>query len=129
MNTPQLIDHADGVARPYHAVAVHGGVAYPCGQVPVLPDGSVPPGIADQVRVVLDNLDAVLTRVGSGRGSLLHLTVYLRDLATSPGPDCRCRRGPPCRSPDSADPSASRSLPSPPLTSPRLTNRLQLQPD
>lgn len=48
----------------------------------VLPDGSVPPGIAEQVRVVLDNLDAVLTPVGSGLGSLLHLTVYLRDLET-----------------------------------------------
>lgn len=82
MSTPLLFEHADGVARPYHAAAVHRGVAYPCGQVPVLPDGSVPAGLADQVRVVLDNLDAVLTRVGSGLGSLLQITVYLRDLET-----------------------------------------------
>lgn len=82
MNAPRLVEHPDGIARAYHAVAVHRGVAYPCGQVPVRPDGSIPAGIDDQVVAVLDNLEEVLTLVGSGLGSLLHLTVYLRDLTT-----------------------------------------------
>ncbi len=78
---PLILAHADGIVRPYSAVAVHRGVAYPCGQVPVRPDGSTPVDLAEQVHLVFDNLEAALSRAGASLASLLQVAVYLADLA------------------------------------------------
>lgn len=75
--TPQRVAHADGVARSYPAAVVHGGVVYPCGQVPVDADGVTPESMADQVRVVLGNLESSLHVAGSDLTLLLQLTVHL----------------------------------------------------
>ncbi|GAA1789285.1 RidA family protein [Planosporangium flavigriseum] len=77
----RIIPHADGQDRPYQAATVHGGVVYPCGQVPVRTDGVVPADFAEQVTVCLDNLERVLHAAGSDLDHLLQLTVYLADLA------------------------------------------------
>lgn len=60
---------------------VHGGVAYLSGQVAIDHRGGA---VADQVREVLDRIDALLTEVGSDRSRLLTATIYLSDLAVLP---------------------------------------------
>jgi 2-iminobutanoate/2-iminopropanoate deaminase len=75
----ERLEHPDGVARSYPAATVHNGVVYPCGQVPVDAGGATPPGLADQVRLVLSNLDATLRRAGADLSSILQITVYLDD--------------------------------------------------
>lgn len=74
---PVRIGHADGVERSYPAAVVHAGVVHPCGQVPVDADGVTPEAMADQVRVVLGNLESTLRAAGSGLSLLLQLTVHL----------------------------------------------------
>src|SRR5690242_12470872 len=76
-----LIPHAHGVDRPYAAAATFGGTIWACGQIPTRADGYTPPGIAEQVAVALDNLEATLHRAGGGLDTLLKLTVYLADLS------------------------------------------------
>jgi len=79
MTAVERLDHLDGVARSYPAATVHHGVVYPCGQVPVDPSGATPTTLADQVQLVLSNLDATLRRAGADLTSILHITVYLDD--------------------------------------------------
>jgi 2-iminobutanoate/2-iminopropanoate deaminase len=61
------------------AATLLGDLVYPCGQVPVAADGSTPAGIEAQTRQCLDNLQATLTRAGSGADRVLQVTVYLAD--------------------------------------------------
>lgn len=60
---------------------VHGGVAYLSGQVAIDHRGGAVP---DQVREVLERIDALLAEVGSDRSRLLTATIYLSDLAVLP---------------------------------------------
>lgn len=80
MTAVERLDHLDGVVRSYPAATVHNGVVYPCGQVPVDASGATPTGLADQVRLVVSNLDLTLRRAGSDLSSILQITVYLDDL-------------------------------------------------
>lgn len=75
------VAHSDGVTRPYSAATVYGGLVFPCGQVPVRADGSVPSTLAGQVITTIDNLERALVAAGSGLDRLLQVTVYLADLA------------------------------------------------
>lgn len=73
----------------YSHVAVHAGVAYISGQLPL--DASGTP-LADQpfdvqVAQVLDNLDDCLRTAGSSREQLLSVTVYVTDIAQWPAFD------------------------------------------
>lgn len=73
----------------YSHVAVHGGVAYISGQLPLDPAGTP---LADQpfdvqVRQVLANLDDCLSTAGSSRRQLLSVTVYVTDIAQWPAFD------------------------------------------
>lgn len=77
----QRLEHADGGVRSYPAAVVHGGVVYPCGQVPVDAHGRTPDDMAAQVRLVLANLATTLQRAGSDLDHLLQLTVHLADPA------------------------------------------------
>ncbi len=74
------IAHQDGVERPYGAATLYGGLVFPCGQIPTRVDGSVPSEFAEQVTVVIDNLERALLAAGSDLSSILQLTVYLADL-------------------------------------------------
>jgi len=60
---------------------VHRGVAYLSGQVAIDHRGGT---TADQVREVLDRIDALLTEVGSDRANLLTASIFLSDLAVLP---------------------------------------------
>jgi 2-iminobutanoate/2-iminopropanoate deaminase len=73
-------DHADGVPRSYTASATHGGVVWACGQVPRRPDGTVPESIEEQVRVTIDNLEAVLHDAGASLATIVKMTVFLANL-------------------------------------------------
>ncbi len=73
--------HRDGRPRPYAEAAVHRGLVFPCGQVPVEDDGSTPPGIAAQTVTVINNLERVLLAAGSSLDQLLQVTVFLADLS------------------------------------------------
>lgn len=73
----------------YSHVAVHAGVAYISGQLPL--DASGTP-LADQpfdvqVAQVLDNLDDCLRTAGSSRGRLLSVTVYVTGIDQWPAFD------------------------------------------
>jgi enamine deaminase RidA (YjgF/YER057c/UK114 family) len=73
----------------YSHVAVHAGVAYISGQLPL--DASGTP-LADQpfdvqVAQVLDNLDQCLRTAASSRDQLLSVTVYVTDIAQWPAFD------------------------------------------
>lgn len=72
--------HQDDKVRPYSAAAVFGGVAYACGQIPMLADGSTPSAMRDQVAAALDNLERVLAPAGASLATLLKMTIFVADL-------------------------------------------------
>jgi len=76
-NQIEHIAHVDGVERSYVAATTLGDLVFPCGQIPMLPDGSIPEDITNQTRVCLDNLEKTLLRCGSGLDRILQITVYL----------------------------------------------------
>ncbi len=78
----------------YSHVAVHGGVAYVSGQLPLDATGTP---LADQpfdvqVEQVLSNLDACLGTAGSSRRQLLSVTVYVTDIGQWPAFDAAYAR-------------------------------------
>ena len=72
MSTPRRI----GTTARFSDIVIHGEVAYIV-EVP----GSSDADIATQTRELLDRLDALLMRAGSGRHLILMATIYLTDLA------------------------------------------------
>lgn len=71
------VQHQDLVERSYLSATTFGQLVFPCGQIPICPDGSIPEAIEDQTRVCLDNLERSLIRCGSGLDKILQITVYL----------------------------------------------------
>ncbi|MFG1423528.1 RidA family protein [Roseixanthobacter liquoris] len=62
---------------PYsHAVEVDGWL-FVTGQMPILPDGTVPEGIEAQTRTVFDNLRSVMARCGFEDGHIVQARVFL----------------------------------------------------
>ncbi|MGW6796731.1 RidA family protein [Streptomyces chartreusis] len=73
----------------YAHVAVHRGLAYLSGQLPVTPEGdklSHEPFLT-QAEQVLRNIDACLAVAGTSRDRLLSVTVYVTDIADWPAFD------------------------------------------
>jgi enamine deaminase RidA (YjgF/YER057c/UK114 family) len=68
------VTRIDSNARMSQAV-VHGGIAYLAGQV------ATGDTIEVQTQGVLDAIDALLARVGSGKSKLLSATIWLADMA------------------------------------------------
>ncbi|GAB3275491.1 RidA family protein [Kineosporia babensis] len=70
----------------YSHAAVHGGIAYVAGQLPIGRDGDPLPELpfAEQVGQVLDNLDRCLSAAGSDRAHLLSTTVFVTDIQQWP---------------------------------------------
>jgi len=70
----------------YSQAAVHGGVVYVAGQLPIVP-GAPDTKLAtfeEQARRVLDNVIAILVAAGSGPERVLKSTVYITDEAHWP---------------------------------------------
>ncbi|MHC5557892.1 RidA family protein [Kocuria sp. U4B] len=84
-DSPELIEPLGH----YSHLAIHAGLAYISGQLPLDADGTP---LADhpfetQARQVLHNLDRCLARAGTDRTRLVSVTVYITDLAQWPAFD------------------------------------------
>lgn len=67
-------------AAPYSPILVRGNTAYVSGQLPVLPDGSIPEGMAAQTRACLINMANQLTLEGFCMEDVVKTTVFITDL-------------------------------------------------
>ncbi|MGV9387060.1 RidA family protein [Nonomuraea sp. NPDC003707] len=84
-NSPELIQPLGH----YSHVAIHGGLAYVSGQLPVDQHGTV---LSDQAfdvqaRQVLHNLDRCLIAAGTDRSRLVSVTVHIIDISQWPAFD------------------------------------------
>lgn len=77
MNKITRLAHLDDKPRSYSAATMLGDLVFPCGQIPVTPEGVTPETIQEQTVVCLDNLEATLLRAGSAMDAILQITVYL----------------------------------------------------
>jgi 2-iminobutanoate/2-iminopropanoate deaminase len=60
-------------------------MVYVSGQLPIAPvDGSIPEGIHNQVRQVLDNLENILEAANSSLSRVVRATVYISDISMWP---------------------------------------------
>lgn len=75
-------NQAPAAVGPYSQGVVAGGLVFVSGQIPLDPaTGDLVEGsFEDQVRQVLENLDAVLQAAGSARHRVLKVTVFLTDM-------------------------------------------------
>ncbi len=75
-------DEAPAAVGPYSQGVVAGGLVFVSGQIPLDPaTGELVEGpFAEQVRRVLENVDAVLRAAGSARDRVLKVTVFLTDM-------------------------------------------------
>ena len=70
---------------PYSQAVVAGGFVFCSGTAGIDPvTGEIPPGIADQTRLALRNLEAVLTAAGASLSTLVKTTIFYRDVADFP---------------------------------------------
>lgn len=65
----------------YSPVIEHNGILYISGQLPKLPDGSLPEGIEAQMNLVLSKLDHLLAHAGSDRNHVIQVRIYIPDVA------------------------------------------------
>ncbi len=76
--------NAPAAIGPYsQAVVAAGSLMYTAGQIPIVPaTGELAQGdIKVQTRQVLENIRTILEAAGSGLGSVVKTTVYMKDLA------------------------------------------------
>jgi 2-iminobutanoate/2-iminopropanoate deaminase len=74
--------NAPAAIGPYAQAIEAGNLIFTSGQIPLRPDGTlVEGGIAEQVKQVLANLDAVLKAAGVDRKNVVKSTIYLTNLA------------------------------------------------
>jgi len=73
---------APAPAGHYAQAIVHGGFAFVSGQLPIDRDGNVlgATSVAEQTRVVLANIDAILRAAGSGLDRTVQITIYVTDI-------------------------------------------------
>jgi 2-iminobutanoate/2-iminopropanoate deaminase len=76
-------DAAPSAIGPYSQAVVAGGVVYCSGQIPINPStGELVTGsVADQTRLALSNLRAVLEAAGSSMEQVVKAGVFLKDLS------------------------------------------------
>ncbi len=76
-------DAAPSAIGPYSQAVVAGGVVYCSGQIPINPStGELVTGsVADQTRLALNNLRAVLEAAGSSMEHVVKAGVFLKDLS------------------------------------------------
>ena len=67
---------------PYSQAIVAGGLVFCSGTAGIDPvTGRIPEGIAEQTRLVLSNLEAILTAAGASLSTLVKTTIFYRDVA------------------------------------------------
>jgi reactive intermediate/imine deaminase len=65
----------------YSHCVEHNEVLYLAGQLPLLPDGSVPDGIEAQTLLTLQKIENILKAAGSTKDQILRNTIYITDIA------------------------------------------------
>lgn len=73
-----------GQRLPFAEAVRVGDMVYLSGALGVDGDGNLPPGIAAQARLAMDNVGSVLARQGLGFNALVKCTVMLEDMADWP---------------------------------------------
>lgn len=78
--------HTEGAPRPaghYSQATVFNDLVFVAGQLAISPDGTKHPelSVAEQARLTLSNVEAILKRAGSGLHGLLQVTIYVTDVA------------------------------------------------
>lgn len=68
----------------YSHCVEHNGILYLSGQLPLLSDGTVPDGIEEQTLLTLQKVEKILQAAGSNKEQILHMTVYITDIAFWP---------------------------------------------
>jgi len=67
---------------PYSQAIVAGGLVFCSGSAGIDPvTGKIPEGIAEQTRLALSNLEAILTAAGASLSTLVKTTIFYRDVA------------------------------------------------
>ena len=76
-----LTDDAPTPVGPYSQAIVAGGLVFVAGQIPIEPaTGEMPDGIAEQTRLALRNVAAVLDAAGASLADVVKTTVFLQNL-------------------------------------------------
>ena len=76
-----LTSNAPSPVGPYSQAIRAGSLIFVAGQIPIDPKtGAMPEGIAEQTRVVLRNIQAVLEAAGASLADVVKTTVYMKDL-------------------------------------------------
>ena len=76
-----LTDDAPAPVGPYSQAIAAGGLVFVAGQIPIDPaTGEMPDGIAEQTRLALRNLTAVLDAAGASVADVVKTTVFLQNL-------------------------------------------------
>lgn len=65
----------------YSHCVEHNGILYLSGQLPLLPDGTVPDSIEAQTLLTLQKVEKILQAAGSKKEQILRMTVYITDIA------------------------------------------------
>ncbi len=68
----------------YSHCVEHNGILYLSGQLPLLPDGTVPDAIEAQTLLTLQKVEKILLAAGSNKEQILRMTVYITDIAFWP---------------------------------------------
>ncbi len=77
-----LTDRAPAPVGPYSQAIRAGSLLFVAGQIPIDPaTGAMPDGIAQQTRLALQNVQAVLQAAGASLRDVVKTTVFLLDLA------------------------------------------------
>ena len=78
-------DQAPPAIGPYSQAVVAGGFVFCSGTAGIDAEtGEIPPGIADQTRLALRNLEAVLTAAGASMATLVKTTIFYVDVDDFP---------------------------------------------
>lgn len=82
----KIIQHPD-IPTPkghYSPIIEHQGTLYVSGQLPTLPDGSMPDGLEAQLLLALEKVEQLLFCVGSDRNHVIQARIYIPDVADWP---------------------------------------------
>ena len=75
-------ERAPAALGPYSQAIVAGGFVFCSGTAGIDPaTGEIPEGIAEQTRLALANLDAILTAAGASMATLVKTTIFYSDVA------------------------------------------------
>jgi reactive intermediate/imine deaminase len=82
-------ERAPAPAGHYSQAMIHGGLVFVSGQLPIGPDGRplADASVAEQTRVVLENVGTILEAAGSELGRVVQVTIYVSDIEHWPAVD------------------------------------------